>query len=54
MQRKHEKKNLNRQDIVAIQGKELKKKYADEAFTLPFQSRVHIVLAWPCRRCTSK
>ena len=31
MERTHKKKNLNRQDVVAIQGKELKKKYDTEA-----------------------
>ena len=33
MERKHEKKSLNRQDVAAIQGKELKKRYSDEAKT---------------------
>ena len=31
LERKHKKENLNRQDVVAIQGKELKKKYDTEA-----------------------
>ena len=43
MERKHERKNLNRQDVIAIQGKDLKPKYAEEAPSVCVRACLHVV-----------
>ena len=56
MERKHEKTSLRRQDVAAIQGKELKKRYPDEAKRLQLSvvGYTEFTLQTFARKCTSK